>query len=192
MSDIDELRKEKAKKAADKEKTKLLNADRIEQQQQYETIVDQKRRYVSRTKHSVKDDVKYGILPKEALVIEPMHKIGIPTGTITSGVIAVSDMSAFLTMSDKKLCEYYANYDKIVKEKKQTVSNIVKAVDRQEESLMSAKSDLASAKLRYSTYKTRIKLQERFGKASGLLRDVESEDAQGMTADVMSIDERTI
>ena len=71
MSDIDELRKEKAKKAADKEKAKLLNADRIEQQQQYETIVDQKRRYVSRTKHSVKDDVKYGILPKEALVIEP-------------------------------------------------------------------------------------------------------------------------
>lgn len=167
-----------------KAQQKLIEANRAEEEEQYKTIIDQNRLYVKRVKHDVRDDVKYEILPKSALVIEPLHKIGVPTGMITSGVVAVSDASAFLTMSDKKLCEYYANYDKIVKEKKQSVSNIVKSVDRQEESLMKAKSALASSKLRYSTYKTRLKLQERFGKASGLLTDDESlTQAGGMTAD---------
>ena len=171
-----------------KVRQKLIDVDRAEEKEQYKTIIDQNRQYVKRVKHDVRDDVKYEILPKSALVIEPLHKIGVPTGVITSGVVAVSDMSAFLTMSDKKLCEYYANYDKIIKEKKQSVSSIVKSVDRQEESLMKAESALASSKLRYSTYKTRLKLQERFGKASGLLTDDDVSQSDGMTADSTGLD----
>lgn len=162
------------------------------QKQEYESIIEQKKRLVKRTAHQVKDDVKYGITPKSALVVEPLHKLGVPTSMIQRGAVAISDTAAFLTKSDKQLCEYYANYDKISEAKKSEIGNIVKAVDRQEESLMDAKADLSSTKLRYSAYKSSTKQSERLAKANGLASTVTQESVKdglsGITADYASID----
>lgn len=172
----DQYKLKKEKLDLNKKSQKL---DAKAQDKEYKALLKQKSDLVKRTKHEVKDDVKYGVLPKSALIIEPLHKIGIPTGAIKSGVIALGDASAFLTMSDKKLCDYYSRYDEVVKAKKQSVNNIVKAVDKQEESLMSAKADLSASKLRYSAAQNKIKLEERFLKAKQATGSV----AQGQTAD---------
>ena len=168
---------------------KLQKASAKIQENEYKTLIKQKSELVKRTKHDVKDDVKYGVLPKSALIIEPLHKIGVPTSAITSGVIAFGDMSAFMTISDKKLCEYYAHYDEIVKSKKQSVSNVVKAVDKQEESLMSAKADLAASRLRYSSFQTKLKLEERLLKVNNAANGAQTEAmASAQIADGISMD----
>lgn len=168
--------------------------DEKSQKKQFEIILEQKERLLKRTKHEVRDDVKNGVLSKGALVVEPLHKLGVPTDVIQRGAILASDARAFLTKSDESLCEYYANYDKIQESKRSEVSNIVKAVDRQEEATMDARADLSSTKLRYSAYNRRLKQAERLAKAEALSNKVvsseECEDGlSGELADYLSFGE---
>ena len=188
MNETEKLTKEQCKLKEDEleisKKSQKLDAKA--QDKEYKALIKQKSNLVQRTKHDVRDDVKYGVLPKSALIIEPLHKIGIPTGAITSGVIAFGDMSAFLTMSDKKLCDYYAHYDEVVKAKKQSVSSIVKAVDKQDEAVMSAKADLSASKLRYTSAQNKIKLNEaqlKLQERAMKINQAAGSTVQGQTAD---------
>lgn len=158
------------------------------QKEKYGKAIKQKERLVNRIKNEVVDDVKDGTLPKKALIISGAHKIGVPTGVIQHGAVAVNETMMSLTKSDKQIVEYYANYDKNVQASDSEISNIVKQVDRQQESYMDAKADLETTKLEYLEHKQKIKQIDRFTKAEQLAKPLEDFQT-GNTSDPYSLDD---
>ena len=163
------------------------------QKDELKTIIDEKKAKLKRMEHEVRDDVKNGNLPKSALAVEALHKIGVPTKTIQRGVVAMNNATNFFTKSDQDICKYYANYGNEEAAKKKEVSSIVKQVDKEEENVMDAKADLASSKLKYQIYKRSLKqADERVEKANSLSntsgQDVKDGSLAGTIADYIGLD----